>query len=109
MGRFGDTAERVVIPASVAVSGGPAPWRQARALLAKDLRAELRTRVAVSAIGVFTLSALMLLGLATERLKDAQAVRAAVTYGLLDRASVPLTRADIQPAWDAVGKMGILW
>jgi heme exporter protein B len=68
---------------------------EAWALLTKDLRAELRTKVAVSAVGVFTFSSLLLLSLATAQLKDIQAVN-------------PLTGKTF-PAWDAAGKMGMLW
>ena len=80
--------------------------RQALALLSKDLRAELRTKVAVSAVGVFTFSALLLLALATINLKDAQTLNT----GLLEN---PLTRegviALLRPAWEPASKMGLLW
>ena len=69
--------------------------KQALALFAKDVQAELRTKVAVSAVGIFSFSALLLLALATQTLKD-------ITY--LD----PLSG---QPhlAWDAASKLGMLW
>jgi heme exporter protein B len=70
-------------------------WTEAWALLAKDLRAELRTKVAVSAVGVFTFAALLLLGLATDRLSS-------VTV------TDPLNGQTL-PAWDAASKMGMLW
>jgi heme exporter protein B len=68
---------------------------EARALLGKDLRAELRTRTAVSAVAVFALSALFLMGLATARLKGITA----------ENAVTGATR----PVWDSAGKMGLLW
>ena len=79
-------------------SGGPAVpdgFAQARALFWKDVRAELRTKVAVSAVGIFAFSALLLLGLATQNLKQV------VTLN-------PLTGLP-HPAWDAASKMGLLW
>jgi heme exporter protein B len=45
-------------------------FEEALALFGKDLRAELRTKVAVSSVGLFTLCALMLIALATSTLKD---------------------------------------
>ncbi len=81
-------------------------WQQALALLAKDLKAELRTKVAVSAVGVFTFASLLLLGLATAVLKEVPTVK---IIGLID----PITVADVinkmHPAWDAPSKMGMLW
>lgn len=81
-------------------------FEQARALLAKDLHAELRTKVAVSAVAVFTFAALLLLSLATLNLKDAQTLN----VGLLQD---PLRAADVsrllRPAWEPTGKMGLLW
>ena len=73
----------------------PNGWNQARALFWKDVRAELRTKVAVSAVGIFAFSALLLLGLATQNLKEV------VTPN-------PLTGLP-HPAWDATSKMGLLW
>lgn len=82
-------------PARTAVSEEVSWFAEARALLAKDLRAELRTKVAVSAVGVFTFSSLLLLGLATAQLRVLEAVN-------------PLNGKRF-PAWDAAGKMGMLW
>ena len=45
-----------------------------RSLFLKDIRAELRTKVAFSAIGVFTFASLLLLALATATLKEAKAL-----------------------------------
>jgi heme exporter protein B len=70
-------------------------WTQAAALFWKDVRAELRTRTALSAIGVFSFASLLLLALATAALKEAQAIN-------------PFTNA-LRPAWDSVSKMGLLW
>jgi heme exporter protein B len=109
MGRHVHTAGLAVAAADPVRPSRPGWWRQALALTGKDIRAELRTRVAMSAVGVFTFAALMLLAIATEQLRDAQAVRQTVVYGLLDRQSVAVTGADLRPAWDAVGKMGLLW
>ena len=79
---------------------------QALELLRKDARAEARTRVAISAVGVFTFSALLLLGLATLTLKEVK------TLNVL-RLSDPITVADVEvllrPAWDPTAKMGMLW
>jgi heme exporter protein B len=111
MGRYVHPAEPAVAVAAPAHTGGqPAVWwRQAVALAAKDLRAELRTRVALSAVGVFTFAALLLLALATEPLRDAQALRQQAAYGLLDHPSISISRGDLERAWDPVGKMGLLW
>jgi heme exporter protein B len=79
---------------------------QARALLSKDLRAELRTKVAVSAVAVFTFAALLLIGIANISLKDAQTLNT----GLLTE---PLRVSDVtgllRPAWEPTSKMGLLW
>lgn len=81
-------------------------WRQAFALLAKDLKAELRTKVAVSAVGVFTFASLLLLGLATANLKEVRSVNVL-------RLPDPVRIADLvnsqHPAWDSPSKMGLLW
>src|SRR5579884_4010399 len=97
MGRVADTAGAgpVSAQAGVVTSSRPAWLSEAAALFAKDLRAEMRTKVAISAIGVFTLSALLLLGLATAALKEAQ---------------IPIPDTDLtRPAWDPAGKMALLW
>ena len=67
---------------------------EAVALFRKDLRAELRTKVAVSSVGLFTLCALMLIALATSTLKD---VRIKTEY--IDNAL----------AWDHASRFGMLW
>ena len=81
-------------------------WQQAFTLLAKDLKAELRTKVAVSAVGVFTFASLLLLGLATAVLKEIPTVK---IIGLID----PITVADVvtqtKPAWDSPSKMALVW
>ena len=77
------------------VPKAPDGFAQARALFWKDVRAELRTKVAVSAVGIFAFSALLLLGLATQTLKEVV-------------APDPLTGAP-HFAWDAASKMGLLW
>ncbi|HZO86850.1 MAG TPA: ABC transporter permease [Chthonomonadaceae bacterium] len=85
----------VSAPARAMASGGSGWLAEAWALLLKDLRAELRTKVALSTVGLFTFSSLLLLSLATATLKEKLA---------LD----PLTN-QMRPAWDAAGKMGLLW
>lgn len=73
----------------------PVPWHvQALALLRKDLQAELRTRVAINAVGLFTFSSLLLLAMATASLKGIQFIDG---------------RGVLRPAWDAQSKMGLLW
>src|SRR5450631_2065238 len=67
---------------------------QTLALLGKDLRAELRTKVALSAVGVFTFASLLLIALATKELKDRMIV---------------VSGNAVRPAWDAQSKMGMLW
>ena len=79
---------------------------QARALVLKDLRAELRTKVAISSVGVFTLSSLLLMALATRALKEAATVN---LLTLPDVVSQTQLRAVMVPAWDPAGKMGLLW
>jgi len=71
-------------------------WAKAAyALIKKDLRAEFRTKTALSSLGVFSLSALILLALATATLKQ-------LTYP--DAIS-----GTMQPVWKAPSKFGILW
>jgi heme exporter protein B len=115
MGGSADTARRdgIVAAANVATTIPRTPsWiAQAAALFAKDLRAELRTKVAISAIGVFTLSALFLITLATVSLTDLDAVSKGVEHVLAISTSGTgtVTRADLRPAWSAESKLGILW
>ena len=66
------------------------------ALFRKDLRAELRTKVAVSSIGLFTLCALMLIALSTSTLKDTV-------------AKYPLNAKVEIPAWSFDSRFGMLW
>lgn len=81
-------------------------FEQARALFLKDLRAELRTKVAVSAVGLFAFSSLLLLALATAALKE---VKTAPFLKLPDPAPHALIIANFHPAWDDTSKMGMLW
>lgn len=67
---------------------------EALALFRKDLRAELRTKVAVSSIGLFTLCALMLIALSTSTLKDT--------------ISKYPAKLDL-PAWSFDSRFGMLW
>jgi heme exporter protein B len=64
------------------------------ALFRKDLRAELRTKTAISAVGLFTFAALLLLTLATANLKTIE---------------FTTPQGFTRPAWDGVGKMAMLW
>lgn len=90
---------------SVLVIGVPW-WRQAFALLAKDLKAELRTKVAVSAVGVFTFASLLLLGLATAVLKEVKSVN---VLALPDPVRIADLIGKQHAAWDSPSKMGLLW
>ncbi len=76
------------------------------ALLEKDFRAELRTRVAMSAVGVFAFAALLLIALAMATLKDA---RSAPLLKLPDPVSLDLLSRLSHPAWDPISKLGLLW
>ena len=89
-------------------TAGSAPeWIfQAHALFKKDLRAELRTKVAISSVGVFTFSSLLLLALATRTLKETLTVNLLL---LPDAMSQGQIRAQMVPAWDDASKMGLLW
>lgn len=96
MGRYAGAAGTGTISEQAAARVSGRPWlAEAAALFVKDVRAEIRTKVALSAVGVFTFAALLLLGLATAALKDVIVVN-------------PVTNV-ARPAWDAVGKMGLLW
>ncbi len=71
------------------------PWhKQAAALWKKDIRAEMRTRVATGSMGVFALSALLLIALSMLSVKGVEYRDA------LGR---------LKPAWDDAGKMALLW
>ena len=71
-------------------------WHEARALYRKDIKAELRTKVAISSVGLFTFSSLMLIALATANMKDVKA------YNAISNGSGSL-------AWDYASRMGMLW
>jgi len=90
-----------------AVQPDAAGWAsQARALFLKDVRAELRTRVALSSVGLFTFAALLLIALATRVLKETLTVDLA---RLPEAVTSEQIRAHMLPAWDDPGKMGLLW
>ena len=74
--------------------------QEARALFGKDLRAELRTKVAVSSVGLFTLCALMLIALATSTLKD--------VVILTDR-TIRTDNVKEVLAWDYPSRFAMLW
>ena len=87
--------ERVRAPATAAADGGVGWLAESLALFRKDLRAELRTKTALSSVGLFTFSALLLLGLATAQLKG---------------ITIPTPDGEgSRPAWDSPGKMALLW
>ena len=96
---------------------GTVTWvEQARAIFLKDLRAESRTKVAFSAIGVFTLSSLLLMALATATLKELKAFSEPRFYQAFDRlhsssdvAVKSIVDAALFPAWSDSSKMAILW
>jgi len=81
-------------------------WQQAFALLRKDLKAELRTKVAISSVGIFTFASLLLLGLATAALKEVPTIK---LLGLTYPISFDTLVGKQQPAWDSPSKMGMLW
>ena len=68
---------------------------EAVTLLLKDLRAELRTKVAISAVGIFSFASLLLIGLATATLKEKKTL-------------APLTGVE-NWSWDSPSKLGLLW
>ena len=96
----------------------PISWIQAsKALFLKDTRAEMRTKVAFSAIGVFTFSSLLLLALATATLKEAKAFSEPRFYeaydrmqpGGVDQAIKHVVDAALFPAWSDASKLALLW
>lgn len=98
--------------------GAPLNWLQAgRALFLKDLRAEMRTKVAFSAIGVFTFSSLLLLALATAVLKETRGFSESRFYAAYDRVAATAAAPEIKqavdaalfPAWSDTCKLGLLW
>src|SRR5262245_47379039 len=97
MGRYAGTAGTGTMSAGERVaSSAEAVWlRDAWTLLRKDVRAELRTKTAVSAVGVFAFASLLLMGLATITLKGA-------------RAADFVLEKDF-PAWTNDSKLGLLW
>ena len=85
----------------MSVSDSAAPnsekdWiRDAWTLLRKDVRAELRTKTALSSVGIFAFASLLLMGLATLTLKET-------------RAHDFLRNQDFN-AWTDPSKLGLLW
>lgn len=85
----------------------PTTWvAEATALFHKDLRAELRTKTAVSAVGVFTFASLLLLALATALLTQVKTID---LLQLPDPATITQIQDRMRPAWDSAGKLGLLW
>lgn len=95
---------------SVETLSPPAPdwFTEARTLFLKDVRAELRTRVAVNAVGLFAFASLLLIALATRDLKGLQAVRI-LALPVQKLFSVEDVHRALVPAWSDAGKMGLLW
>lgn len=88
-------------------TGHTTNWlRQAVALFAKDVRAEFRTKVAISSVGVFTFASLLLLTLATRTIKETQTVNLLQLPEMMSQAEI---RSRMVPAWDDPSKMGLLW
>ncbi len=82
-------------------------WRSAAfTIFEKEVRAELRSKVAVSGIALFAFSALVLITLATALLREAQTLRFSQLH---DGMTIEQIAAFQIPAWDAVSKMGLLW
>lgn len=90
----------------------PVTWLdEARALFLKDLRAELRTRVAISSIGVFALSSLFLITVATAALKETKAINPGLFFAGLDSNHTAQASFDaaLYNAWDSPSKMALMW
>ena len=84
----------------------------AKALFLKDLRAELRTKVAVNAVGIFAITAMTLLTLATAALKEAKNFGERQFWEAYAQTNHDLDRslpAALTLAWEPSGKMGLLW
>jgi heme exporter protein B len=118
MEQHADSSGPSVVNLSLARHQAPVSWMQAsKILFLKDVRAELRTKVAFSAIGVFTFSSLLLLLLATATLKEAKAFSESRFYDAYDRmqgtgtemAVKRIVDAALFPAWNDAGKMALLW
>jgi heme exporter protein B len=85
----------------------PTSWvRQAVVLFLKDIRAEARTKVAVSSVGIFAFAALMLLALATRTLKDTLTVNLRMLPETFTQGQI---RGQMVPAWEDPSKLGLLW
>ena len=85
--------------------------RGAKALFLKDIRAELRSKVAVNAVGIFAFSSMLLLTIVTAVLRETKGFSARAffeAYGIDKNVDLGLNAA-LSPAWDSAGKMGLLW
>lgn len=92
-------------------SGGTEWFHQTKAVFLKDWRAERRTRVTLSAVGVFSLSSLWLMGLATASLRNTKGFSENLffrVYADTDSIDSALAQA-LFPAWEAIAKWGLLW
>ena len=96
----------------------PVSWMHAgKTLFLKDVRAELRTKVAFSAVGVFTFSSLLLLSLATATLKEAKALSEQQFFNAFEQMRVGseasaidrVLHAALYPAWSNSAKLALLW
>src|SRR6478672_6136188 len=97
MGRYAGTAGTGFLSATQsAAAASETDWlRDAWALLRKDVRAELRTKTALSSVGIFAFASLLLMGLATATLKETPG------YNMLTQEEFP--------AWTDPSKLGLLW
>jgi len=82
-------------------------FSQAKTLFLKDIRAELRTRVAINSVGLFAFASLLLIALATRDLRDIQTIRL-LSLPLHDIQVGDISNAML-PAWSDPSKMGLLW
>src|SRR5437016_4568347 len=99
MGRHtGTLVERGMNARTESSAAGNGWFAEAVALFLKDVRAEMRTKVAVGSVGVFTFASLLLLGLATAALKEIQTVS---LLRLPEHPTLDQISAAMRPAWDA--------
>ena len=80
---------------------------QARALLLKDFRAEVRTRVAVNSVGLFAFASLLLIALSMGELGKIYAIH--ILKLPLDSITLADVNGALFPAWSNTSKMGLLW
>ena len=86
--------------------------RCAKALFLKDVRAELRTKVAVNAVGIFAFTSMLLITLVTAVLKTTHNFserRFWETYAQSGRDIDRSIASALSLAWEPGGKLGLLW